>query len=319
MSAPIAPSSSPTPIAGKSAGYRIEPIDLGSPDRRRQVVALTNPAFGNRDVADKIFRNTTVPGASLPSLYLGAFEGDALIGFNAFISHDLIGPDGSLVNCYQSCWSATHPDHRGRGIFVAIVEDAKRRLREQGAGFIFGFPNANSLPIFVGKLGFKATGMARARVPRWPWLARLWLAGDAPSAPRDARPGSFDQNDRQVLEWKRAEHGDAIRSVRAGGGLLWGRVSPRRLGPVSVPCLRVGGVTLGADGAGSLRALLAAAFAETGAIYAQFILHSSHPLTQRFSRVGEAVSSEPLIVFDLGIATGPDTLFAVMMGIKDVF
>jgi GNAT superfamily N-acetyltransferase len=55
----------------------------------------------------------------------------------------------------QSGDTVTHPDHRGKGLFVKLAKLTFALATESGIKFVFGYPNANSYPGFVNKLGWQ--------------------------------------------------------------------------------------------------------------------------------------------------------------------
>jgi hypothetical protein len=52
----------------------------------------------------------------------------------------------------QSGDTMTHPNHRGKGLFITLAKLTYELARENGIEFIFGFPNENSYGGFVKKL-----------------------------------------------------------------------------------------------------------------------------------------------------------------------
>ena len=72
--------------------------------------------------------------ASRPGFFLVAKENNTIVGCNAFLANDFTVNNMPYVG-YQSCWSATHPDHRGKGIFAGIINEAKKKLKDEGSGF----------------------------------------------------------------------------------------------------------------------------------------------------------------------------------------
>lgn len=54
----------------------------------------------------------------------------------------------------QSGDTMTHPEHRGKGLFITLAKLTYELARNEGVEFIFGFPNENSYPGFVNKLGW---------------------------------------------------------------------------------------------------------------------------------------------------------------------
>ncbi len=106
----------------------------------------------------------------------------------------------------------THPDFRGRGIFMVLHEDAFRRPEAKGIAFSFGFANENSEQGCFRHLGYREL----VKLPLWILPLNL---------PR-------------VLASQPSKHGAAWRwAARAGQPLarLWRAVRrPRRSGPVAV-------------------------------------------------------------------------------------
>jgi len=51
----------------------------------------------------------------------------------------------------------THPEHRNKGLFVELALTTFQLCRELKIRLLFGFPNQNSLPGFVNKLGWQVT------------------------------------------------------------------------------------------------------------------------------------------------------------------
>ena len=106
--------------------YSIAPVDINDKDLQPGVNRLLTETFGIEEPADKLQKHTRTNSLS-ESLYLAAIQDDEIIGFNAFISHDLF-LNVSLINCYQSCWTATSNAHRGKKIFQNLINAAKEIL-----------------------------------------------------------------------------------------------------------------------------------------------------------------------------------------------
>ena len=58
----------------------------------------------------------------------------------------------------QSGDTMTVPEHRKKGLFVALAKETYRLARENGVQLVFGFPNQNSYPGFKNKLGWVFNG-----------------------------------------------------------------------------------------------------------------------------------------------------------------
>jgi GNAT superfamily N-acetyltransferase len=57
----------------------------------------------------------------------------------------------------QSADTMTHPQYRFKGLFVELANLTFQLCRDNGIELLFGFPNQNSLPGFINKLGWKTT------------------------------------------------------------------------------------------------------------------------------------------------------------------
>ncbi|MDG6225381.1 MAG: GNAT family N-acetyltransferase [Candidatus Thermoplasmatota archaeon] len=60
--------------------------------------------------------------------------------------------DGKEIDACHSQDTMTHPGYRRQGIFEVLANKTYDKAREEGIGFVFGFPNQNSYPGFVKKL-----------------------------------------------------------------------------------------------------------------------------------------------------------------------
>jgi hypothetical protein len=88
-----------------------------------------------------------------------------IIGFNAFeneqiAAHYVTQPlvadlFGKETKGLLSLNTATHPDHRGKKLFITLAEMTYKYGIEQGYEFVIGVANAASTPGFLNKLGFQ--------------------------------------------------------------------------------------------------------------------------------------------------------------------
>ena len=69
--------------------------------------------------------------------------------------------NGQMVLGSQSMYALVHPDYRRQGIFSTLVTICDEAGQQQGFDFTYGFPNPNSYPSFVGRLGWSDLGQAR--------------------------------------------------------------------------------------------------------------------------------------------------------------
>ena len=101
--------------------------------------------------------------------YNTAFTGAECIGYIAYDQQMPIAFYG-VIPCFlqingesilsaQSADTMTHPDYRNRGLFTELAERTYQLCIEEGIRLVFGFPNQNSLPGFVNKLGWEIAGL----------------------------------------------------------------------------------------------------------------------------------------------------------------
>jgi GNAT superfamily N-acetyltransferase len=91
--------------------------------------------------------------------------GDALVGFIAYDQENnpaafygvypcKIEFNGRLFLAAQSGDTMTHSDHTGKGLFTKLALETYQYCRENGFHCVFGFPNENSFPGFIKRLGW---------------------------------------------------------------------------------------------------------------------------------------------------------------------
>ncbi len=62
--------------------------------------------------------------------------------------------DGCDVLCAQSGDTMTHPQHRGKGLFIELAQRTYLTASNEGINFVFGFPSPSSYPGFSKKLNW---------------------------------------------------------------------------------------------------------------------------------------------------------------------
>ncbi len=132
----------------------------------KDIGQLYHSVYG-RSVTDNFFQKK----------YDTSYIGQTNIGFLAYTSERvLIGFFGAIpcyVNCdgnkilaVQSVDAMIHSDYRFKGLFVKLGELTYDLCKRSGIQFVFGFPNQNSQPGLVNKLGWKMIGsMDRFTIP----------------------------------------------------------------------------------------------------------------------------------------------------------
>ena len=293
--------------------YSVREVSLQDPAVRRGAVAVLRDAFGGDLTEEKLVRNTSA-GASRPSLYVAAMIGEEIIGFNAFISHDLI-LNGQAINCYQSCWTGTSSLHRGKKIFQNLILSAHDILAARGAGFVFGFPNDASYPLFTKKLNYRELPALKWQMLNIPGARGAWLA-DPPPDMAGLHRDAVLQNDRQLIALKRGEYGADLLEESHEGSIAWGvRRAVTRRG-VAIPYLDLGGFDLKRPD--HLRPLLDRLRRKAGLVaYVQAVTIQGSAYNDLLARVAPS-QSNCLIVFDLNLDSR-DLAFNFFGGVRDVY
>jgi hypothetical protein len=91
--------------------------------------------------------------------------GDSYVGFIAYDENNKpsafygvypckIEYKGNLYKAAQSGDTMTHSEHSGKGLFTKLAQKTYKYCKENGFHLIFGFPNENSFPGFVKRLGW---------------------------------------------------------------------------------------------------------------------------------------------------------------------
>jgi GNAT superfamily N-acetyltransferase len=128
--------------------------------------------LSNTNITDLAKLYTAVYGKEQPQNYFRlkydtAYTGAEFIGFIAYhreapiafygVIPCFIVNNGSKLLTAQSADTMTHPDYRNKGLFVELANLTFQLCKAVGIGFVFGFPNQNSLPGFINKLGWQMT------------------------------------------------------------------------------------------------------------------------------------------------------------------
>lgn len=221
--------------------YRVEEISLEERALERQVEDLIGEAFGMQLPVGRVRRNTAAPGLKTP-LYVAALRDQEVIGFNAFIAHDLT-LNGQQIAAFQSCWTATSAAHRGKKIFQNLILAAQEILGGRGAAFIFGFPNEASHPIFIHKLGYRQISPVKWQMP-YLGLARPFWFNRSEARLSEMHHNVILQNDRELIHLKRNEPEPRVEVFEYDGSLCWGVRRERTLGGFTIGYLDIGGISL---------------------------------------------------------------------------
>jgi len=144
--------------------------------------------LGDKNLADveklhaAVYGKTVAPGF-FARKYDTGFAGAKHVGYLAYdqqgfpIAFYAVIPcfmrfDDGIVLSAQSADTMTHPQYRNKGLFVELAQMTFQLCRSMGIALVFGFPNQNSLPGFLNKLGWVMTERMDCfiiRGARFPW------------------------------------------------------------------------------------------------------------------------------------------------------
>jgi Acetyltransferase (GNAT) domain len=117
------------------------------------IVQLLNTTFGNVfsvDLLRKKYATESFGGRNTGHV---VFEGDLAVSYEMGLAIPLIYQSKSFL-ALQACDAATHPNYCKRGLYIALNEFMFNQIREEKIAGILGFPNQNSYPILIRKLGY---------------------------------------------------------------------------------------------------------------------------------------------------------------------
>ncbi len=299
----------------KMGEYKVKEIDIHNVSLRKEATLLINEVFNIGIGADKLLLNTNTRNGK--SLYLGAFLDDKLVAVNFFIAHELLYNTINVV-AHQSCWSATSKKHRKKGLFSLLINSAKKKLKQLGSSFILGFPNENSAPILLKKLGFRKIPLAKINIPTI-LLSSLSLRYYLKAIKKDYNleiNNCFIPIESELIDLKQNEYGEKIEVFTSYNNLVWGRETERQTKLGKLSFFHVGGLQVNKPHL--LPILFKKILKEKDIDIIQIIGIQHNSVFKLFRGVQSAPKTEPLIIFDLNENTTSAT-FNFMIGIKDVF
>jgi predicted N-acetyltransferase YhbS len=290
--------------------YTIKIADINDPLIDFSIRNLIKAANSSADLLPEKYLNVNLQShASRPGFFLVAEENNEIIGCNGFLANDFL-LNGINYTGYQSCWSATHPAHQGKKIFTAIITEAKKMLKEQGAGFIYGIANNRSNPIFTKKLGFTETASLVVRIPNIRIIRRYYFSGKT----LDDNQHACVINEEQVKEHKVLQYPDEVKTVSFKNSWLWGKLIRKKKFGLKLPVFYVGGIYLAAEQ--DLQELVSGIFKSYNVLFVQFFsckTNSFNPLLRGWKRS----KMNGFIFYNLNLPAFEH--FNLMVGPLDVF
>ena len=159
-------------------------------DDERQVRALLAASLGAVDDADYArfyrWKHHDNPFGASPGWV--AVAGGAIVGLRVFLRWEFLA-DGEVTRAVRAVDTATHADHRGKGIFRRLTLHGCEQLAADGTRFVFNTPNDASRPGYLS-MGWEEVGRLptaiRLRSPRGALRTlRSRTAADRGSLPTD--------------------------------------------------------------------------------------------------------------------------------------
>ena len=298
--------------------YTIEEVDLRSDTMIEQFPNVTEESIGRPETAERAYLNTYIESRGFRSLYLAALKDGELLGFNAFIAHQLLWK-GEFIPAYQSCWTFTSPRQRGKRVFTNIIEEAKRILRDRGAAIIFGGANINSHPIFTQKLGFSDRGgFLRCNVPAYRAIARRSLSRNPDAFSTELNDG-LSQNNAELLLLKRRQVPvkDYVDLADPTTNSAWGKIRVVRRYGMKLRYLYIGGLNV--SNPSHLGDLVETAIDRFRVHVIQFVFHHTAAYRLLFRNSKDSPTVSPLITYGLNVDEREIESFGFFTGLYDVF
>ncbi len=288
----------------------VEPIDLGSDAEKQKIVELQRHAFGDfgEDLFDHILR-ATPRGA----VGYGIHDAGRLVAFNAFMGHS-VHRAGQTGIAYQSCMTATHKEYGGRGYFSKIIRHAQQDLKARGGALIFGFPNHNSGPIFVEKLGFTLADNRPCVFLRTP----VGLSGQIDGAKllhELANDQSITFDMRETAAWK-SQRDDSFFEMDNLTNYVFGKVQRKKIKGLPINLMVIGGYEINKPH--QFGKLISRAMTKVGAQFARTNANAHGPLARASRLRRSTAKTEPTIAFPLNWDVEAKHVEACG-GIKDVY
>ena len=275
--------------------YEIKKINIFDTTIEDELLLLFKDAFGYKDTFPKDHIAKTMFINNSSSFILAAVEDDKIIGCNGFIETSFLYNDKS-VKGYQSCWSATHPKHQGRKIFVSLILYAMDMLEALKAAFIYGLPNNTSYPIFIKKLKFKEIDAAILRIPNIPVIRNLWFKKQYDSNILSYHSDCFLPKETDIYKLKCNMVTDLPLIFTHGSSMAWGKIRKATKYGIKLNYFYVGGIHL--DKPSDMKLILKKIMSLTAVSYVQIIFAKSN----RYSKLlngWNVAKINPFIFFDL--------------------
>jgi hypothetical protein len=139
---------------------------------------------------------------------------------------------------YQSGFSATCSDFKGKGLWTKLMAQSESYLFQNNASMIFGFPNSVSFPIFKQKLDYSQSNFdIHFGIPLIFILVRLFNFTNNNSDHIRA----YNCDYRQILDWHKRKNGLEIVEMEYNSAKLWGKIRQKSFLSLSLNYFEIGG------------------------------------------------------------------------------
>lgn len=289
----------------------VQEVDLNNKKNREQVLFLLREAFGS--FSDERFQHI-VDECPLGIVSYGVYEHSQLIAFNCFIAHS-VHRGGMLGIAYQSCLTVTRQDHKGKGLFSKIINFAKTDLKHKGGAFIFGFPNMNSGPIFVNKLGFSLSKNISSIIIKLP-IGSLGTLNTKKLLQNLNSEELITFDYRETAIWKKNSLESSFFEYDNLTNYIFGSIVTRKIGGKNLKILAVGGVEINKPY--QINSFLLDAIRKSESDLLRIVSNISGPISKSSLITRGKHSTEPLITYSLNWDVDASFVEA-MTGLKDVY
>jgi GNAT superfamily N-acetyltransferase len=136
----------------------VRPVDLAADEPallELLTTALAGGPTGQRTAEFFRWKHRANPFGESPGLVAADRDG-RVVAVRLFLRWEF-EVDGRLVRAVRAVDTATHPEHRGRGLFKRLTLEQLDRLADDRTELVFNTPNGNSLPGYL-RMGWGAVG-----------------------------------------------------------------------------------------------------------------------------------------------------------------
>ena len=143
--------------------YQFERVKTDSAANSAHAKLLAD-VFGNPELfTEKFIDWQYAQNPSGKIVGFNAMAGDTIAGH--YVTQPLVANfNGNLTKGLLSLNTATHNDHRGKGLFTQLAEKSYEAAAAEGYEFVIGVANQNSVHGFLNKLGFASLGLLKAKI-----------------------------------------------------------------------------------------------------------------------------------------------------------